>query len=207
VIDFTLSQLMMRIAAVILLSALQGFATAAAAVALGDAGPRHDGRLSIDPLRHIDLLGGAVALIFAVGWSRWVAVDPRALRPGCQGLALVGLASFIALIASVVILRLVRPYLLLLLSDTAAAATFQVIQTYIEMGISFALLGLLPLPPLSGGHFLIAVLPQLRERLAQAQLFLGVGVAVLVATGIVGLVLDPAARALMILILGEDVGL
>src|SRR3974390_3126979 len=104
---------MMRIAAVILLSALQGFATAAAAVALGDAGPRHDGRLGIDPLRHIDLLGGAVALIFAVGWSKWVAVDPRALRSGRLGLVLVAAAGFAALLLGVVVLRLVRPYLLL----------------------------------------------------------------------------------------------
>ena len=81
-INFTLSQLLMRLGAVLLVATVQGFALAAAARALGDDGPKHDGRLSIDPLRHLDLIGGAVGLIFAVGWARWVAIDPRALRHG-----------------------------------------------------------------------------------------------------------------------------
>ena len=97
-IDFTLSQLMMRIGAVLLISALHGWALAMAAGALGDAGPKHDGRLSIDPLRHVDLLGGAVALIFSIGWARWVAIDPRALRHGRFDLLLVVLAGFVAIV-------------------------------------------------------------------------------------------------------------
>jgi Zn-dependent protease len=207
VIDFTLSQLVMRIAAVLVVSTLQGWTIAAAAVALGDKGPRHDGRFTIDPLRHVDLLGGAVALIFAVGWSRWVVVDPRALRLGRAGLVLVAAAGFVALLLGVIVLRLARPYILLALSDTAAATAFQLIQTNIEVAVSFAILGLLPLPPLSGGHVLIALLPQWRERLAGMQFFLGLGLAALIATGVAGGVLDPAVRWLMIFLLGEDVGI
>jgi Zn-dependent protease len=207
VIDFTLSQLLMRACAVLLVSALQGFAMAAAAGALGDAGPRHDGRLTIDPLRHVDLLGGAVALIFAVGWGRWVAVDPHKLRHGRFDLLLVVGAGFAAIVLGVLVLRFARPFLLPMLPDTAAATAFVVIQTIIELGLWFALLSLLPLPPLAGGHLLVAVMPKLRERLPGIELFLGLILAALVASGVVTGALDPAFRFLMGMVLGEDVGM
>jgi Zn-dependent protease len=207
VINFTLSQLLMRLCAVVLVSTVQGVAIAAAARALGDAGPTHDGRLSIDPLRHVDLIGGAVALIFAVGWGRWVAIDPRALRHGRRDPLLVALAGFAAVVLGVLALRFARPLLLPLLPDTAAATAFALIQTIIEVGLASALLGLLPLPPLAGGHLLVAAMPQLRERLAGRELFLGLIVAALVATGAVAGALDPALRLLMGMVLGEDVGM
>jgi Zn-dependent protease len=207
VINFTLSQLLMRTCAVLLISALQGFAIAMAAGALGDAGPKHDGRLTIDPLRQVDLLGGAVALIFAVGWGRWVAIDPQKLRHGRFDLLLVVVAGFAAIVVGVLALRFGRPFLLLLLPDTAAAAAFVLIQTIIELGLWFALLSLLPLPPLSGGHLLVAIMPKLRERLPGLQFFLGLILAALVAIGVVTDALDPAFRFLMSMVLGEDVGM
>jgi Zn-dependent protease len=153
----------------------------------------------------VDLLGGAVALIFSIGWARWVAIDPRALRHGRLDLLLVVLAGFAAILLGVLALRFARPFLLPLLPDTAAATGFVLIQTIIEVGLWFALLGLLPLPPLAGGHLLVAAVPKLRERLPGVQLFLGLIVAGLVATGVVNPMLDPAFRLLMALVLGEDV--
>jgi Zn-dependent protease len=206
VIDFTLSQLVMRACAVLVISALQGFAVAAAAVALGDEGPRQDGRLSIDPLRHVDLLGGAVALVFVAGWSRRVAIDPRQLRHGRFGLLLVILAGFAAVVLGALGLRFARPFLLPLLPDTAAATAFELVRTTIDLGIWFALLGLLPVPPLVGGHLLLAIVPKLQDRLPRAQLFLGLILAGMVATGWVTRALDPAFRLLMGFV-GEDVGM
>jgi Zn-dependent protease len=206
VINFTLSQLLMRLCAVVLVATMQGFAIAAAARALGDAGPEHDGRLSIDPLRHVDLIGGAVGLIFAVGWARWVAIDPRALRHGRFDLLLVVIAGFAAVVLGVLALRFARPFLLPWLPDTAAATAFALIQTIIEVGLASALLGLLPQPPLVGGHLLVALAPKLRERVPGSELFLGLIVAAVVATGAVAGMLDPALRFLMGLVLGEDVG-
>jgi Zn-dependent protease len=207
VIDFTLSQLLMRACAVLLVSTLQGWAMAMAAGALGDAGPEHDGRRTIDPLRHVDLLGGAVALIFTIGWTRWMAVDPRALRHGRFDLLLVVGAGFAAIVLGVLGLRFARPLLLPLLPDTAAATAFALIQTIIELGLWFALFGLLPLPPLAGGHLLIAVMPKLRERLPGIELFLGLVLAALVASGVVTRFLDPAFRFLFSLVMGEAAGI
>jgi Zn-dependent protease len=197
----------MRACAVLVISVLQGFAVAAAAVALGDAGPGQDGRLSIDSLRHVDLLGGAVALVFVVGWARWVAIDPRQLRRGRFDLLLVVLAGFAAVVLGMLVLRFARPFLLPLLPDTAAATAFELIRTTIELGLWFALFGLLPVPPLVGGHLLLAAFPKLRDRLPRMQLIFGLVLASMVATGWVTRALDPAFRLLMGFVLGEDVGM
>jgi Zn-dependent protease len=207
VIDLTLSQLLMRACAVLMVSALQGFAIAAAAGVLGDAGPRHDGRLTIDPLRQVDLLGGLVGMIFSAGWGRWVAIDPRVLRHGRLDLLLVVVVGFAAIVLGVLALRFGRPLLLPFLPDTAAATAFTLIQTIIELGLWFALLGLLPLPPLAGGHLLIALVPKLRERLPGIQLFLGLILAAVVFSGVVTRVLDPAYRLLFSLVMGEAAGI
>jgi Zn-dependent protease len=207
VIDFTLSQLVMRIGAVLFASTLQGFAIAAVAVALGDAGPRRDGRLSINPLAHIELVGGAAGLIFAAGWAKWMAIDPRALRHGRLDLLLVVAAEFLVIVAGVEVLRWGRPLLLPLLPDTAAAATFALIQTMIEVALAFALLSLLPVPPLAAGHLLLAAVPALRDRLPRLPLVLGIVLGAAMLTGAVSHVLDPAVRSLVALVLGEDVGM
>jgi Zn-dependent protease len=207
VIDFTLSQLLMRACAVVVISTLQGCALAAAAGALGDAGPRHDGRLGIDPLRHVDVLGGAVALIFSIGWAKWVTIDPRALRHGRFDLLLVVVAGFAAIVLGVLLLKFARPFLLPLLPDTAAATAFALIQTTIEVGLWFALIGLLPLPPLVGGHLLVAVIPKLNDHLPRVQLFLGLLLAGLVAAGWMTPALGPWFQLLMGFVLGEDVGM
>jgi Zn-dependent protease len=196
VIDFTLSQLVMRGCAVLLVSTLHGAAMAAAACALGDQGPRHDGRLTLDPLRHVDGIGGLTALIFAVGWARWVVIDPSKLRHGRIDLVLVVIAGLAAIVLGALALRFIRPFLLPLLADTAAAAGFELIRTIIELGVNFAALSIVPIPPLAGGQLLVAVLPKLADRIPRAQLFVGLILAVLLATGIMMPVLDPAVQVL-----------
>jgi Zn-dependent protease len=191
VIDLTLSQLIMRACAVLFVCALQGAAMAAAACALGDQGPRHDGRRTLNPVQHVDVLGGLVAVIFSVGWAKWVVIDPRELRHGRLDLVLVVLAGLAAILLGVLALRLLRPLLLPLLPDTAAATTFELIRTTVELGAWFAVLGLVPVPPLAGGQLVVALMPGLRERLQRAQLLLGLILAALIATGMVTRALDP----------------
>ena len=206
-IDFTPSQLVIRAGAVLLVSTWHGFALAAAAGALGDHGPRYDGRLTLDPFRQLDPIGAIMGLIFSAGWCRWMATDPRALRHGRLDLLLVVVAGFAAIVAAVIALRIVRPWLLPLLPDTAAATTFVFIQTAMETSLWFAVFGLLPVPPLAGGHLLVAALPQLRDRLARIDLFLGVMLAVLVGSGVATRVLDPVYQSLARAVLGEATGM
>src|SRR5882724_12144584 len=96
------------------IATVHGAVAAATAYALGDPGPRHDGRLRVSPLSHLDLLGLAAGIFFSIGWIKPIAIDDKALR--IWRIALVVVAPALALIAVIVVLRLMRPFLLPLLS-------------------------------------------------------------------------------------------
>ena len=63
------------------------FSHAATADSLGDRRPRAMGRLTLNPLRHLDPIGAAMLLLVGFGWAKPVMVNPYALRNGRQGMA------------------------------------------------------------------------------------------------------------------------
>jgi Zn-dependent protease len=206
-INFTVSQLLIRGCAVLFASTVQGLALAGAASALGDKSPRHQGRLTINPLQHADVVGGLVGLAFSIGWAKWITIDPRALRQGRASALAVVAAGFAALVLAIWVLRLVRPLILPLLPDTAASTTFVLIDTAMETCLWFALIGLVPVPPLMAGQLLVALVPAWRERDWRIDLGLEIGLGLLVATGIPADMLGPAFAALTPFVLGDRVGM
>ncbi|MGC1411493.1 MAG: site-2 protease family protein [Acetobacteraceae bacterium] len=187
---------MLRIGAVLLIASVHGFAIAATACAMGDSGPRYDDRLTLNPLRHIDPIGGLLTVLFTVGWIRPVAVDPGRLRAGQAGLLAMVVGASCATIALAVLLRLMRAFVLNMLPDTAAATLFVFVETVGQLCVSFTVFNLLPLPLLSGQHILVAVLPQRRDTLRRAQPYFAVLLALLIATGVVARLLAPAEAAI-----------
>ena len=159
--DLTLQQTVLRFFAVVVIIAVQGTAAAGAAHALGDPGPRYDARLKISPLAHLDLLGFASGVLFSVGWIKPIALDHKILAVGRVALVIVAPAA--ALIAVIVMLRLIRPFLLPSLSDTWSMLVFALIDTIGKLGIWFAILNLLPLPPFIGSHLVAALVPRSQE--------------------------------------------
>jgi Zn-dependent protease len=202
-IDFSLQQLVLRLCALLFIVAVHGLAVAATAVALGDPGPRHDGRLTFNPFAHLDILGGLSALLFSVGWIRPIAIDPATLRLGRAGLALVVMAGAAATLLSAIALRLLRPLVLPLLPDTASALAFALVDMTGKLSVWFAVLNLLPLPPLTGSHLLMIAMPQWNDWAVKLQPVGAVLLAVLAATGLVTGLLTPVYRVLAGQILGE----
>ena len=202
-IDFSLQQLALRLIALLLIVGVHGLAVAGTAVALGDPGPLRDGRLTFNPLAHLDILGGISAVLFSVGWIRPIAIDPLQLRPGRAGLALVVMAGAAATLLSVLALRLARPMILPLLPDTASAVAFALVEQTGQLGLWFVLLNLLPVPCSTASHLLAMAMPQWREAIRRSQPFVAVLLAVLAATGWVTGSLGAAHRVLAGLILGQ----
>lgn len=201
-IDLSLDQLVLRLVAYAVIASVHGFAVAATAYALGDRGVAHDGRLRINPLAHLDLVGTVAGVLFAIGWIKPIAIDPDEMRTGRLGLVLVVATGAAATLVAAVALRLLRPSLLPFLSDTASAATFAWIETFTELSLWFALASLLPLPPFTGMHLLAAAAPGWRKPMARWQVPAGLAVAVLAALGAFAALLGPIYRTLAPAVLG-----
>jgi Zn-dependent protease len=195
--DLTLEQVILRIVAFALIAAVHGGAVAAAAAALGDLGPRYDGRLTANPILHADLIGGLLTVLFGAGWLRPSVIDAARLRPGGTGLVLVVVMAFLATLALAELFHLTRPFILSSLGDTGSATYFVFVTTLEQLCIRFALFNLLPLPPLTGQHLLLVILPRSRGAMIRARPFAVMALALLIVSGAADRVLAPLAAATM----------
>ena len=202
-IDFTLQQLVLRLCAYVFIVGVHGAAVAGTACALGDPGPRHDGRLRLNPLVHLDLLGTASGVLFSAGWIKPISIDPAELRQGRIGLVLVVLAGTAATLLSVVVLRFARPTILSLLPDTVSQTAFALVETIGQLSLWLVVLNLLPVPGLTGGHLLTALLPEWRRAFLRSQPYAAALLTVLAAMGMITSSLGGAYNVLASLVLGE----
>lgn len=160
--------------------AVQGLTAALAARWAGDPGPTHDGRATLNPLAHLDLLGLAALLLFRAGWVKPLDVDAR--RIGSRaGAVLALLAPTLALLAFGALGLALRPAALQLVGGSAGIALSTVMATTFQLAARSALLGLLPLPPLLGAYWLLAANPDASPFLSSARARLVGGLVVAVA--------------------------
>jgi hypothetical protein len=199
--DLTLQLIAMRLFAGLIIAIVQGLVIAAAALALGDKGPRYDGRLRPAPMAHVDLGGLASLILTGFGWSKSVAIDAADMRLGRWGLVIAPLTGSVALlIAAWLVLLLVIPALTLL-PHAAAIVVAAFLRTAAQLCVWMALFTLLPVPPLAGAHFLAAAgirVPPATGVVVAWVLF------VVSLLGITRTVLTPVYTVVASLILGPD---
>lgn len=130
--------------------------------ALGDPTARYSGRLTLNPIPHIDLFGsiilpGIMALTNGplIGWAKPVPYNPYNLRHGRWGEALVGFAGPATNILIAVCLGLIVRFFGLELSPITATVLYMAGAS----NLFLAFLNLIPLPPLDGSKILKAILP------------------------------------------------
>ena len=125
---------------------------------LGDDLPRIQGRVTLNPIRHLDPLGTVMIVIASFGWGRPVLVNPYQLRFGPRrGMALVAAAGPASNILLAVILTPIARELL----STGPANTLSLIAVLVvQLNIFLAIFNLLPLPPLDGFNVLVGILPE-----------------------------------------------
>lgn len=134
------------------------FSHALVADQLGDHRPRAMGRVSLNPLRHLDPLGTVLLVLVGIGWGRPVPVAVEALRPGKIGLGIVAAAGPVANILVAVIVALV--YRALDAGGGGDPAVLEVLLWAIRINLLLAILNLIPIPPLDGYNVLIALVPR-----------------------------------------------
>ncbi len=135
------------------------FGHAWAAVQLGDTLPIQQGRVTLNPLRHIDWLGAALLALAGFGWAKPVQFNPYALRkaPNMRaGIFVVASAG-----PAMNVLLAVAASVLFRLTWGALGVSFvtQVLYILVSINLVLAVFNLIPVPPLDGSKILAMLLP------------------------------------------------
>lgn len=194
--DLSLHQVLIRAGACIVITSIHGFVLAALARWLGDRGPQFDGRLTINPISHLDPVGAAGMILFQLGWIRPIAIDPSELRFGRFGLVICVFGSIAITLAAVVLLLGLRIPALKFMPTAFVPTVIAMLNESADMSTWFAAFNVLPLPPLTGMHLVIAVRPGLAATLNKYSLYAAIALAVLLIAGVVQPLLQPVRDAL-----------
>ena len=128
---------------------------------LGDPTARLAGRLTLNPLPHIDPLGALAFVLAGFGWARPVPVSARNLRRPVRDMAWVAaagpLSNFLVAFLGLVLLVLVSRVLDAPFVARPVAGMLRFVYTF---NLGLAIFNLIPLPPLDGGHFLPYFFPR-----------------------------------------------
>lgn len=130
------------------------FAHAKAADTLGDPTPRSQGRLTLNPLSHLDPLGTLALLFLGFGWGKPVMFDPYNLRNPLKDSALIALAGPVSNILLAIVLSLILKFVP---GIDLLTSVFPII---IFMNIMLAIFNLVPIFPLDGEKILGGLLPK-----------------------------------------------
>ena len=149
---------LINVALLWLLTTPHEFAHAWVATRLGDDTPQREGRVTLNPLRHVDWIGtvllpAVTSLVGAgfLGWGRPVNTNPSKLRGGLNGMALVALAGPASNVIFAVVLAAAAA---LLRSANPSVANFAAQGA--RLSIYLALFNMIPVPPLDGSKLLLA---------------------------------------------------
>jgi Zn-dependent protease len=203
VFDLSLHQLIIRAGACILVSAIHGFALAAIARALGDRGPQFDGRLTINPFRHLDIIGAPTMILFQLGWIRPIAIDPAELRFGQLGLIVCVFGSIAMTLAVIVVLLGLRIPALKYMPEAFVPTAIATLNESVAMCTWLAAFNLVPLPPLTGMHLLVAIRPSVAPLLMKYQYYAALVLAVLTLADVTQTVVLPVRDAIAQLLPGS----
>ncbi len=193
--------LLSRVLILLIALPIHELAHAFIAYRLGDVTSRDYGRLSLNPLDHLDPIGSLMILLGGFGWAKPVPVNPYGLyrsRNSTTGFALVALAGPLSNILLAALFAI--PIRLGLIP---AGFLESLVVGFITVNIALAVFNLIPIPPLDGSRIAVAVLPpQWGEYILRLEPYGIFIVLLLVFVGVIGLLMGPPMFFLERLILG-----
>lgn len=143
--------------AVIIALTIHEFSHGLLAYYFGDDTAKQSGRLTLNPLSHIDPLGFVLLLVVGFGWAKPVPVNPYNLRRTRLATAIVALAGPLSNLLALVVFGLIFRALAPILGESNLLTNFLFMLVLINLVLM--LFNLLPIPPLDGSKVLFSLLP------------------------------------------------
>jgi Zn-dependent protease len=144
--------------------AIHEFSHAVASYSLGDHTAEHEGRLTLNPLAHLDGVGTLMLLFVGFGWGKPVPFNPYNLRWRKWGSAAVALAGPISNFLTAIVFALVLKAVIGKVPDSSYLLVFLVY--VIIYSLLLGIFNLLPIPPLDGSKLLFSLLPPKYDNVA-----------------------------------------
>lgn len=190
----SIGHLIAGIPGLIIAMVVHEYAHARVAYALGDYTPRLQGRLTLNPVAHIDPIGLLMMFFVHFGWAKPVQINPMNFSNPRRDDILVSVAgpasnlitAFVALIVLVLLAKLDFPF------SEGLLVVFNLIIIY---NINFAIFNMLPIPPLDGSHILRNLLPyHLAQAYEQLERYSLIFMIIIIATPVLSYVFVPLQR-------------
>ena len=162
-LDWTVPlQMVMNILPSLLCITLHELSHGLVAYRLGDTTAKDAGRLTLNPIKHIDIMGLLMMIVFRFGWAKPVPVNMYRFKNPKKGMAITALAGPVCnfLIAGVFLfLYGLLYYPLAVRGGSAAETVLQLIYTTAYLSLALAVFNLIPIPPLDGSKVLFSLIP------------------------------------------------
>ena len=206
--DFDIADLIIYVSSIAFVvfcaTPLHEFAHALIAVKLGDDTPRLRGRLTINPMAHIDKRGALMIFLFGFGYAKPVEVRMRKFKKPKRDMALVALAGPVSNILQGLVLLFIYNALY-----HFGSVNDNIMMVYMGMfffyaaviNVNLAVFNLLPIPPLDGSRLATALLPaKYYYKIMQYERYIMIGLFVLLFTGILSTPLSLLSSAVISLL-------
>ena len=131
---------------------------------MGDPTAKLMGRLTLNPVKHLDPIGFIMILLIGFGWAKPVMINPRNFRNPKKGMALSALAGpaaniLMAILGSLLFAILRRVFSAAGINNAVAASALSFLYYFEMLNVWFAVFNLLPIPPLDGSRLVSYFLP------------------------------------------------
>ena len=160
--DFDLEIILLRVPAIIIALTVHEFSHGFMAYLLGDRTAKRDGRMSFNPLRHIDPIGMICLILIGFGWAKPVMVNPRNLKDPKHGMGLTAVAGPVSnFILAFIVMLVYYPLVMTVGLDRAAIGyLFTFLWILFSINIVLGIFNMLPIPPLDGSKVFAVFLPE-----------------------------------------------